>query len=99
MEGSLEVGEVEAARKDLGVGRMTRFGVGLKHLASDLGVAWFVGPHQPKLVAAEERDKAVEQDERRDGHQYKSFGRGGKAKTGKDAGSRRRDLGVARGRV
>jgi hypothetical protein len=41
--------------------------VGLEHLAGDLGVARLVGTDEAELIATEEGDKAVEQDEEGDG--------------------------------
>ena len=42
-------------------------GVRREHLAGDLGVAGLVGADEAELVAAEEGDKAVEEDEDGDG--------------------------------
>ena len=43
--------------------------VGGEHLAGDLGVARLVGADQAELVAAEDGDQAVEQQEEADGEE------------------------------
>ncbi len=72
--------DAEAARDHLGVDGVAGVGVGGEHLAGDLGVARLVGADEAELVAAEDGDEAVEQEEDGDGEEDDEFAHGGRGR-------------------
>jgi len=76
VKGVTYIFHTKAARDHLGVDGVAGIRVRGKHLAGDLGVSGLVRAYQPELVAAEDRDQAVQQQEAGYGEEDDEFSHG-----------------------
>ena len=89
MERGLDVLNAKALGENLRLGLMAGCGVRFEHLAGDLGVARLVGTDQSKLVAAEDGNEPVEEDEEGNGDEDEGLAEGSRlevAENGTPAG-------------